>query len=153
MQYYHRFPKMKTGEHWQTGRGAGWWDAICFQPKMDIKIMGVSLYKIYQREDRFSYGIRYKVVDKDGSEVVTKEWEGSHDDRAAHVDFMFPIMFKERDIAPEPILVKKGWKFHIASWQYPSTGSDLVHSGIEGDQHGTIKNKDRNKFIITNSDW
>jgi hypothetical protein len=66
---------------------------------------------------------------------------------------MFPIMFKERDICPEPILVKKGWKFHIASWQYPSTGSDHVHSGLEGDQHATIKNKDRNKFIITNSDW
>ena len=144
---------MKEGDYWQTGRGYSYWDAIAFSPKMDIKVVGCALWKIYDREDRFSYGIRYKVTDKDDNEVLSKEWDGSHDDRSGHQDFMFPIMFKERDICQEPIVVKKGWKFHVASWQYPATGSDYMHYGIEGEKHGKIKNKDRNKFVITSSDY
>jgi len=63
IQFYMRFPTLKEGEYWQTGRGDSYWDAICFVPKMNVKVMGVAIYKIYQREDRFSYGIRYKVED------------------------------------------------------------------------------------------
>ncbi len=47
-------------------------------------MVGVAIWKIYEREDRFSYGIKYKVTDKDEREVVSKEWEGSHDDRSGH---------------------------------------------------------------------
>jgi hypothetical protein len=117
LQFYSRFPRVKDNDYHYTGRGSSYWDAICFVPKKNIKVFGVAIYKIYNREDRFSYGIRYKIQDKDGNDVVpTKEWEGSHDDRSAHEDFRFPIMFKERGIADEPLIVKKGWKFHVASW-------------------------------------
>jgi hypothetical protein len=61
MRFYLRFPGISTNDYSYTGRGGGYWDAICFIPKKTIKVFGVAIYKIYNRDDRFSYGMRYKV--------------------------------------------------------------------------------------------
>jgi hypothetical protein len=123
LRYFHRFPATHEGDYWYQGRNK--WDGVCFIPKKTIKVYGFTSFEFYNDNERFVYGVKYKIDDPRGNEVVdTQEWE-AEDDGTIAKDKMFTLMFTDR----EPILVKAGYKLHIAQWIRAASISDHMWYG------------------------
>ena len=68
---FSRFREIRQGDSWYVGRDR--WDAIIFQPNLNVKIYGIGVYEPTPTIPTFTLGFKFHIEESDGTNIQSSE--------------------------------------------------------------------------------